>query len=252
MASFDGKKKHITPSEITVYTDGSKTENGVGVGYVVFHKGKRIQTASSRISDTATVFLAEVRAIYDAVAYLLDLSVHKKFGYVKILSDSQAAITALDNRHIKSKTVHETSILLNSLQLRCKRVTLAWIKAHVGTDGNEQADQAAKEGANSNNIETYLPKPWCETLRLVEELIKEEWNFRWTDDVQYVHSKHFYPQTDTVKSKKLLEYSRAYLQLLVRALTGHNFLAKHQNRIGNPVAPECRLCLLYTSPSPRD
>ena len=57
-----------------------------------------------------------------------------------------------------------------------------------------------------------------------------------------MHSKHFYPQTDTVKSKKLLEYSRAYLQLLVRALTGHNFLAKHQNRIGNPVAPECRLC----------
>ena len=25
-------------------------------------------------------------------------------------------------------------------------------------------------------------------------------------------------------------------------MTGYNFLAKHQNRIGNPVAPECRLC----------
>ena len=29
---------------------------------------------------------------------------------------------------------------------------------------------------------------------------------------------------------------------MTRALTGHNFLSKHQNRIGQPVAPECRLC----------
>ena len=32
------------------------------------------------------------------------------------------------------------------------------------------------------------------------------------------------------------------LQTLVRAISGHNFLAKHQNRIGEPIAPECRLC----------
>ena len=112
----------------------------------------------------------------------------------------------------------------------------------MGIDGNEQADQAAKEGANSNNIETYIPKPWCETLKIVEDLIQQEWDLRWQDDKQYIHTKFFFPHINTTQSKHILKYSRGYVQLLVRAMTGHNFLAKHQNRIGNAVAPECRLC----------
>ena len=36
--------------------------------------------------------------------------------------------------------------------------------------------------------------------------------------------------------------SKAYLQMLVCALTEHIFLSKHQNRIGLAIAPECRLC----------
>ena len=36
--------------------------------------------------------------------------------------------------------------------------------------------------------------------------------------------------------------SKAYLQIIVRAITGHNFLAKNQNTIGLPIATECRLC----------
>ena len=70
----------------------------------------------------------------------------------------------------------------------------------------------------------------------------EEWNTRWQDDPQYIHTKFFFPTVSTKTTHSLLEFSRSYVQLLTRALTGHNFLSKHQNRIGQPVAPECRLC----------
>ena len=76
----------------------------------------------------------------------------------------------------------------------------------------------------------------------MEKLVLAEWNLRWQDDPQYVHTKFFYPQISTKKAHSLLDFSRAYVQLLTGAITGHNFLSKHQNRIGQPVAPECRLC----------
>ena len=37
LESFTSLKKHISPSEITVYMDGSKTDYGVGSGYVIYN-----------------------------------------------------------------------------------------------------------------------------------------------------------------------------------------------------------------------
>ena len=40
--SFDGKPIHIQKAETTIYTDGSKTDHGVGAGFVIYHKNRKI------------------------------------------------------------------------------------------------------------------------------------------------------------------------------------------------------------------
>ena len=61
--SFDGKRKHVTRSEYTIYTDGSKIDNRVGAGAVIYHKNKIITKAQAQLPDSATVFQAELIGI---------------------------------------------------------------------------------------------------------------------------------------------------------------------------------------------
>ena len=277
LKSMKGGKKYLTHSEVTVYTDESKMTEGTGSGYVIYLRKQRTRVFNCKLSENATVFQAEIFAIYKAVKYLISLRHEKEFKYVKILTDSQAALQALDNPHIRSRLVMDTVTELNEL-CGSININIAWIPAHVGHEGNEAADIQAKEGAQKHSIDHYIHQPKARTNEIISQIMIDTWNRRWTEDPQYRHTKFFFPSVDISKSKHTLMLSKAYLQIIVRAITGHNFLAKHQNTIGLPIATECRLCeeepetfihlcttcpvlkqvredifcLLYTSPSPRD
>ena len=65
--------------------------------------------------------------------------------YVKIFSDSQAVVAALDSSEITSQAAKYAKEALNSLASCTKHTVLVWIKAHVGHEGNEAADILAKQ-----------------------------------------------------------------------------------------------------------
>ena len=100
--------------------------------------------------------------------------------YLKILSDSQAAIKALNKPRITSQSVLIVLEFMETLALEVKHLTLAWIKAHVGTEGNEQADQAAKEGTagGSHMNETKTPIPWQVAKSKIEEYTTSKWKHK--------------------------------------------------------------------------
>ena len=103
---FGGKSKYLD-SEITIYTDGSKIGGKVGSGFVVFRRKKVIFTQNARLPDNAIVFQAELYAIFLA-GRCIQATLTDKYKYIRIYSDSQAAILALDKTEINSQLVRDT------------------------------------------------------------------------------------------------------------------------------------------------
>ena len=95
--SFHGGNKHLKRSQFNIYTDGRKLEGKCGAGYLIYKYRKQIYANSAQLPQVCTVFQAEILGIKIACEQLLDEFDTYKPRYIKIFSDSQAAILALDN-----------------------------------------------------------------------------------------------------------------------------------------------------------
>ena len=89
--------------------------------------------------------------------------------------DSQAAIRAIDSTVIKNSTTLEATMALNTLG-ESNEITLRWIPAHCGYEGNELPDQLAKRGSNNDRATRIkLPMPRCVCYAALRRKTRVSW-----------------------------------------------------------------------------
>ena len=150
--SFDGKPIHIQKAETTIYTDGSKTDYGVGAGFVIYHKNKRIHAESIHMPGTSTVFQAKIGAISHACQYALANPQELDIKYIKILSDSQAAIKALNKPGITSQSVLTALEYMETLALEVKHLTQLGLKPMLAQKGTNKLTKQLKKAQPGDYI----------------------------------------------------------------------------------------------------
>ena len=151
-----------------IYTDGSKSDKGVGYAVVT-----RDTTIKKSLPTISSVYTAEIAALLQAVETIETMN-HAKYT---IYSDSRSAIEAMQQFNPKSTIVKDIQTRIDALIRAGKLVTLCWIPAHVGLDGNEAADKAAKEAIEAERSDV-LP-PITDYYPSLREIQIKKWQRRW-------------------------------------------------------------------------
>ena len=122
-------------SQVNIFTDGSKTAHHVGAGFTIRRGNNTMVENSYKLPNDCTVFQAEIYAIKMAMQSFNDHILHSD-AYIKVFSDSRAAIQALNSNFFSSQLVKDTVTHLNIIGSKVNRLEISWIKAHVGHEGN--------------------------------------------------------------------------------------------------------------------
>ena len=129
------------------------------------------------------------------------------------------------------------------------QVRIDWIKGHADHPGNEVADALAKE-ANQLARDSHGPLPLAAIpLAEVRQRIKnwhwKQWQNRWQNSDTCRQTKIFFPKVceDQGRLRILSRWSRANLNLLFMAGTGHALVAYHVSKWIDNFDTTCELCL---------
>ena len=216
---------------ILIYTDGSKSSEGVGAAAV-----SGPLTVSCALPKHASIFTAELTAINLALTILAR---HPSRRAV-ILSDSRSALTALEQYNPKNILVKNLLLRAHALLTAGKFIQLCWIPAHVGIQGNESADAAAKLACATELLDQAVPYEDWRTH--IKHLVFQTWQNDWLDT----------PITNKLRSIRDTVYrwpsstqpSRRYEVLLTRLRLGHaKFTHGHLMQTPHTHPIECDSCL---------
>ena len=129
------------PHNIKAYTDGSKSEAGVGAG-IAMYQDNNLTSTLYRLSERCTNNQAEQIAILKALEHIQSMETGDKI--VLVHTDSQITLQLLQNKKKHTRLIELIRTKINEMEHQEWRVEFTWIKAHAGHRGKETADLVAK------------------------------------------------------------------------------------------------------------
>ena len=138
---------------------------------------------------------------------------------------------------VADQLLHATAPLIHEHLQDGKELSLLWIPAHKGIQGNEIADQAAKK-AHSLTQTTRILHDISATKKHIRNKCKEKWR---TNLESLLRNKDYYLKTPKIEphhtsTKRKLEVA------IARILTKHTRLRYHMKRLNLEPDASCRWC----------
>ena len=89
----------------------------------------------------------------------------------------------------------------------------------MGHEGNELADELAKEGTKKNLLTCNIGIPHNNIKTLIKSAHRSIWDNEWSEYKEAKHTKHFYPESNEKRAKEAIKLPRLELARLVKPVS---------------------------------
>lgn len=208
-----------------IYTDGSKIDGGVGSALTWWEEGRESAFSTFSLDSACTVFQSELYALNRATKMVEG----SRETRVNIMSDSRSSLDVLKNPKVSHQLAKEIKQCIGNIREQGREIRFYWLRAHVGTVGNERADELAKAAAKTkdNTTADYTRVPMSYVKKKIREETIRKWQDRYTTSTTGQVTKAFLPD---VKEAYRLVRSTKLTPAQVQALTGHGGIAEYLHR----------------------
>ncbi|MEW6552626.1 MAG: ribonuclease H family protein [Campylobacterota bacterium] len=219
------------PTHQLCFTDGSKS--GPKTGYAYSIQGT---ITNHRLRNSASIFTAELHAIYSCLSHLTLLTPHLKF---LLLTDSLSSLLAMQEPHSTNPIVQRIHLLLHILSSTSISVSFLWIPGHINLPEHDAVDLAAKDSLHFHTISDPIPTPTYDLKNYYRSLILTSWHESWKNEpsnkLRKVKNKPI-PWTSSNRPSRHEEI------ILTRLRIGHTRLTHSYLFLGLHAPPSCQYC----------
>jgi ribonuclease HI len=179
-------------STIQMFTDGSKSEQGVGAGVAIFKSGTHIKSLKYKLNKKMHQQSSRATGDIESTRVYRNLQTEDKM--TTIYTDSRMTLVSLKSSKIHTFLIEEMRRKLMEMEKINWKVQLCWVKAHVGIQENKLADTLAKEAAtNADIIECYKKVPKSVVISELGEISVEKWQREWDQTTKGKITKEYLP-----------------------------------------------------------
>ena len=166
----------------------------------------------------------------------LDLICDSPHNRFIIFSDSLSVLTSLHNRNLDNPLVVNLLERVTTISLM-KTIVFCWIPSHVGIQGNEKADMAAKESLCKDIHDMKIP--FTDFKHVINKYIWNKWQERW--DSFHQSNKLYIIKPTLGVWRPGFRQNRKEEVVLSRIRIGHAYFS-HSFLLRGEDEPECVGC----------